>query len=139
MNRYLSELGKKDKNIGLTFETGEHVDYLDVRVSVENSNFRTKVFRKLAVQPYILPFNSAHPPHIMKNIPFSALLRAVRICSLTEDLRDEIEKIRITLLLNKYPPKFIDNHFRRFFETLTEQKDSQLILSERHSEFREKN
>jgi hypothetical protein len=138
MNSYLSELGKKDKNIGLTFETGEHVDYLDVRVSVENENFRTKVFRKLAAQPYILPFNSAHPPHIMKNIPFSALLRAVRICSHSEDLKDEIEKIRITLLLNKYPPKFIDNHFRRFFETLTGQKDSQLILSERHNEFRDK-
>lgn len=138
MNKYLIELGKKDKNIGLTFETGEHVDYLDVRASVEIPNFRTKVYRKLAAQPYILPFNSAHPPHIMKNIPFSGLLRAVRICSHRDDLRDEIEKIRVTLLLNRYPSKFIDNHFKRFFETLTGEKDSQLLLSDKHSEYRER-
>ena len=130
MNRTLMELGKVDKNIGLTFETGEHVDYLDVRVAVETQSYRTKVFRKLAAQPYILPFNSSHPPHVMKNIPFSALLRATRICSHREDLASEIEKVRITLLLNKYPPNFIDRHFKRFFETVTGQTDSKLLLSE---------
>ena len=129
MNKILVDLGKLDKNIGLTFETGQFVDYLDVRISVETPNFRTKVFRKLAAQPYILPFNSAHPPHVMKNIPFSALLRAVRICSHSNNLVEEIEKIRITLLLNKYPPNFIDKHFKRFFETLTGQKDSKLLLT----------
>jgi len=138
MNKYLVELGKVDKNIGLTFETGQFVDYLDVRVSVEVPNFRTKVFRKLAAQPYILPFNSAHPPHVMKNIPFSALLRAVRVCSHSEDLVIEIEKIRITLLLNKYPSYFIDRHFRRFFEEVTGKNDSKLLLSAQHSEFRNK-
>jgi hypothetical protein len=138
MNKFLIELGKKDKNIGLTFETGQFVDYLDVRVSIEVPNFRTKVFRKLAAQPYILPFNSAHPPHVMKNIPFSALLRAVRVCSHADNLAEEIEKVRITLLLNKYPPGFIDRHFQRFFEALTGQKHSNLLLSEQHSSFRDK-
>lgn len=138
MNRILEDLGKIDKNIGLTFETGQFVDYLDVRVSVETPNFRTKIFRKLAAQPYILPFNSAHPPHVMKNIPFSALLRAVRISSHRDNLAEEIEKIRITLLLNKYPPNFIDRHFNRFYEVLTGQKDSKLLLSEQHSLFRDK-
>jgi hypothetical protein len=138
MDKELIELGKVDKNIGLTFETGPHVDYLDVRVQVETPNFRTRINRKLAAQPYILPFNSAHPPHVMKNIPFSAILRAVRICSHRDNLEEEIEKDRITLLLNKYPPKFIDQHFQRFFETLTGQRDKKLILSERHSEFRDK-
>lgn len=137
MDRTLIELGKVDKNIGLTFETGQYVDYLDVRISIEKPNFRTKIFRKLAAQPYILPFNSSHPPHVMKNIPFSALLRAVRICSHIDDLAVEIEKIRITLLLNKYPSHFIDRHFQRFFEALTGQKHSKLLLSEKHSEFRE--
>ena len=138
MTEILKKLGKKDKNIGLTFETGPYVDYLDIRVQVEVPNFRTKVYRKLAAQPYILPFNSAHPPHVMKNIPFSALLRAVRICSHRDNLEEEIEKVRITLLLNKYPSYFIDKHFRRFYEVLTGQKDPKLLLSEGHNEFREK-
>jgi hypothetical protein len=138
MDKVLTDLGKVDKNIGLTFETGPYVDYLDVRIAVEAPIFRTKVYRKLAAQPYILPFNSSHPPHVMKNIPFSALLRATRVCSHREDLADEIEKVRITLLLNKYPPNFIDQHFRRFFETLTEQRDSKVLLSEQHSTYRDK-
>ena len=137
MDKKLIELGKKDKNIGLTFEKGPYVDYLDIRVQVETPNFRTKVFRKLAAQPYILPFNSAHPPHVMKNIPFSALLRVVRICSHRENLEEEIEKVRITLLLNKYPPKFIDRHYQRFFQTLTGEREPKLLLSVRHSEFRD--
>ncbi|CAF4321626.1 unnamed protein product [Didymodactylos carnosus] len=119
-------------------QIGEHVDYLDVRVQVETPGFRTRVYRKLAAQPYILPFNSAHPPHVMKNIPFSALLRAVRIYSHSENLAEEIEKVRVMLLLNKYPPAFIDRHFKRFFETLTREKDSKLLLGIQHSEFREK-
>jgi Reverse transcriptase (RNA-dependent DNA polymerase) len=138
IEKYLTELGKKDKNIGLTFETGEHVDYLDVRVKVEIPNFRTKVYRKLAAQPYILPFNSAHPPHIMKNIPYAALLRALRICSHSEDLAAEIEKIRITLLLNKYPPNFIDRHFKRFYEEITGENSERILLSDKHSEYRNK-
>jgi hypothetical protein len=48
MNNILIELGKKDTNIGLTFETGQYMDYLDVRVQVEIPNFRTRIFRKLA-------------------------------------------------------------------------------------------
>ena len=138
MDNFLTELGRIDKNIGLTFETGQFVDYLDVRISVETPSFRTKIFRKLAAQPYILPFNSAHPPHVMKNIPFSALLRAVRISSHTDSLTEEIERIRITLLLNQYPPKFIDTHFNRFYQVLTGQKDSKLLLSEQHSIFRDR-
>jgi hypothetical protein len=138
MDKFLTELGKVDKNIGLTFETGQYVDYLDIRISVEKPNFRTKIFRKLAAQPYILPFNSLHPPHVMKNIPFSALLRAVRVCSHSENLAEQIEKIRVTLLLNKYPPHFIDKHFNRFYETLTGKKDFKLLLSEQHSIFRDK-
>ena len=74
----------------------------------------------------------------MKNIPFSALLRAVRVCSHSEDLVIEIEKIRITLLLNKYLSYFIDRHFRRFFEEVTGQSNPKLLLSAQHSEFRNK-
>lgn len=75
---------------------------------------------------------------MMKNIPFPALLTAVRMRSHSESLAEEIEKIRITLLLNQYPPNFIDRHFQRFYETRTGQKNSKLLLSEKYSEFRNK-
>jgi hypothetical protein len=52
-------------------------------VTVEIPNFRTTVYRKLAAQPYILPFHSSHPLHITRNIPHAAALgyaRMLRIC-----------------------------------------------------------
>jgi hypothetical protein len=138
MNNILIDLGKKDPNIQLTFETGQSIDYLDIKISVEIPSFRTKVYRKLAAQPYILPFHSSHPLHIFKNIPFSAMLRATRICSHVEDLKEEIKKIRIILLLNKYPPTFIDAHINRFYETLTGKNTPELLFGDQHKVFREK-
>ncbi|CAF3770084.1 unnamed protein product [Rotaria socialis] len=108
IERRLTELNEKDPNIKITWEGGKAVDYLDVTTTIEIPNFKTTVFRKLAAQPYVLPFHSSHPKHITQNIPNAAALRATRICSHREDLRVELDKIRIMLLLNKYPPGFID-------------------------------
>ncbi|CAF5092982.1 unnamed protein product, partial [Rotaria magnacalcarata] len=60
----------------ITWTSGKTIEYLDVKVTIETPHFRTTVFRKLAAQPYVLPFNSAHPPHITRNIPYAAALRA---------------------------------------------------------------
>jgi hypothetical protein len=114
---------------------GQSIDYLDIRISVEIPSFRTKVYRKLAAQPYILPFHSSHPLHIFKNIPFSAMLRATRICSHAEDLKEEIQRIRIILLLNKYPPNFIGKYIIVFIK-LSQEKMGQnyyLVTSTKHS------
>jgi len=135
--KILQELNKKDPNIGITWEGGKTIEYLDVKTVVEIPNFRTTVFRKLAAQPYVLPFHSSHPPHITKNIPYAAALRATRICSHPEDLQHELETIRITLLLNKYPPRFIGKHMGRFFHDLTKIRTSEILLSKDHSKFRE--
>jgi hypothetical protein len=46
-----------------------------------------------------------------KNIPFTILLRAIRYCSTYQSYLDENEKLRMALLLNHYPIKFIDQQF----------------------------
>ena len=136
MEQVLLELNRKDPNIKITWEGGKTVDYLDVTTTVEIPNFRTTVFRKLAAQPYVLPFHSSHPRHITRNIPYAATLRAARICSHPEDLRFEIDRIRIILLLNKYPPSFINRHVGRFFQDLTGTQAPDILLGKDHSKFR---
>ena len=138
LEQALSELSEKDPNISITWEGGNTVNYLDVTTMVETPSFRTKVFRKLAAQPYVLPFHSSHPMHMKRNIPYAAALRATRICSHREDLREELEKIRITLLLNKYPPRFVDNQLGRFLQDVTGQQTLDLLLGENHTVYREK-
>jgi hypothetical protein len=86
IKKILDDLNKKDPNISITWEGGKTVDYLDVRTAIQIPNFKTTVFRKLAVQPCVLPFHSSYPPHITRNTPFAAALRATRICAHPTDL-----------------------------------------------------
>jgi hypothetical protein len=137
IERNLAELNEKDHNIKITWESGRKIDYLDVTVNIEIPNFRTTVFRKLAAQPYVLPFHSSHPQHVTRNIPYAAAHRATRICSHPEDLKIELDKIRIMLLLNKYPPKFIDKQTGRFFRDTTGTQTTDLLLGKDHSKYRE--
>jgi hypothetical protein len=52
-----------------------------------------------------------------RNIPFAALIRAIRYLSTFEVFIDEREDIRMALLLNKYPSEFIDIQFNRVLFT----------------------
>ncbi|CAF5133975.1 unnamed protein product, partial [Rotaria sp. Silwood1] len=45
------------------------------------------------------------------NIIFTMLLRAIRYCSSFQTYLNEREKLRMALLLNKYPNRFIDEQF----------------------------
>lgn len=47
------------------------------------------------------------------NIPFAMLLRAIRYSSTFQAYIDEREKLRMALLLNKYPNKIINQQFDR--------------------------
>jgi hypothetical protein len=51
-----------------------------------------------------------------QNIPFAMLLRAIRYCSTFQSYLDERGKLRMDLLLNKYPIKVIDQQFNRMLQ-----------------------
>jgi len=74
MEKILEEMNKLDPNITISWETGKTVDYLDVTTTIDIPNFRTTIFRKLAAQPYVLPFNSSHPGHTGWHITFASPL-----------------------------------------------------------------
>ena len=73
----------------------------------------TTVYHKPSYEPYYLPFNRIYPLHIKKNIPFVMLLRAIRYCSSFQAYLDERAKLRMTLLLNKYPGESISQQLNR--------------------------
>ena len=76
----------------------------------------TTVYHKPSYEPYYLPFNSIHPLNMKKNIPFAMLLRAIRYCSTFQAYLDERGKLRMSLLLNKYSGKFINEQFNRVLQ-----------------------
>ncbi|CAF0773661.1 unnamed protein product [Didymodactylos carnosus] len=68
----LKVYNEKDPHIKLTYEISKTANYLDVTIFVRRPTARTIVYRKLAAQPYVLPYDSAHPRHIKKNISYAA-------------------------------------------------------------------
>ena len=112
----LKQANTKDTNIKINYIVNTSVYFLDVSVMNENGQLRTTIYHKPAAEPYILPYTSAHPHHIHRNIPYAALLRAARICSHVDDFNAERIRIDVSLLLNSYPPNFISKQFHRFFQ-----------------------
>jgi hypothetical protein len=111
----LEKAQNKDINIKINYIIDTSVDFLDVTFTNENTQLRTTIYHKPAAEPYILPYTSAHPRHIHRNIPYAALLRAARICSNVHDFNSERIRLDVSLLLNNYPPDFISKQFNRFF------------------------
>ncbi|CAF1318369.1 unnamed protein product [Rotaria magnacalcarata] len=109
--KQIERWNKFDENINLSANIGSAVNFLDLNMENKNGQLYTTIFQKPSYEPYYLPFNSIHPLHMKKNIPFAMLLRAIRYCSTFETYLNEREKLRMALLLNKYPNKIIDEQF----------------------------
>ena len=106
----------KDVNIEIESNISNSVNYLDVTITNDNGQLRTKVYHKPTAEPYYLPYTSDHPHRYHRNIPYSALLRAARLCSGVDDFNQERHRLDVSLLLSDYPPKVITNEFLRFFQ-----------------------
>jgi hypothetical protein len=92
-----------------------HADFLDLHTENQDGLLSTTVYHKPPYELYYLPFNSIHPMHMKKNLAFTMLPRPIRYCSTFHAYLEERGKLRMTLLLNKYPGKFIDQQFNRVF------------------------
>ena len=116
INRVLETAQKKDINIEIETNISCSVNYLDVTITNDHGQLRTKVYHKPTAEPYYLPYTSDHPHRYHRNIPYSALLRAARLCSDVDDFNQERHRLDVSLLLSDYPPKMITNEFLRFFQ-----------------------
>jgi len=126
---------KFDENIKLSANIGSTANFLDLHMENRDGQLFTIVYQKPSYEPYYLPFNSIHPLHMKKNIPYAMLLRAIRYCSTFQSFINEREKLRMALLLNKYPNKVIDEQFNN---VLLRNKISQPLTINNYDEIRQK-
>jgi hypothetical protein len=94
--------------------TTKTIPFLDMSVSINDDGLlETDLFRKETAKVQYLLRSSCHPAHITKNIPFSLAFNIKRICSKDEDFKIRLEQLRQYLLSRSYPPKIIDDAFKR--------------------------
>lgn len=125
----------RDVNIKINYVIDSSVNFLDVAIINDDGRLKTTVYHKPVAEPYILPYQSDHPRHIHVNIPYAAVLRAARICSNLEDFNTELVRIDLTLLLNGYPPYFIDKQFRRLLGPYKEALSTKPIDQQNYETF----
>ena len=94
--------------------TTKTIPFLDMSVSINDDGLlETDLFKKETAKVQYLLRASCHPGHITKNIPYSLLYTVKRICSKGEDFKIRLEQLRQNLLSHSYPPKIIDDAFKR--------------------------
>jgi hypothetical protein len=106
-----------DSNIVFSEIIGHTAEYLDVNLESRGGKLVSKVYHKPSYEPYFLPFTSIHAQHIKKNIPYVALVRAIRYSSSYDAFKREETHICMSLLLNKYAVNFILKQFERVLRT----------------------
>ncbi|CAF3796518.1 unnamed protein product, partial [Rotaria sp. Silwood1] len=116
ITKELEKAQQKDLNIKIIPNIQKSVQFLEITITNDNGKLKTSIYHKPSADPYYLPYTSDHPHRIHRNIPYSALIRAARLCSNLHDFHLERLRIDVSLLLNNYPPKFITNQFLRFFQ-----------------------
>ena len=86
----------------------EKLIYLDIILYKTDNCIKTEIYHKETDVDTVLPYDSCHPRHILRNIPFNA---ARRIKSLTDDpekVESNFDKLRIKFMKAKYPIGIIE-------------------------------
>src|ERR1051325_1102470 len=89
------------------------IPFLDTLVYIENNTIRTKLYKKPTDNKQYLHFNSEHPQHVKKAIPYAQALRYRRIIEDDVIFNLELEKLKNNFLMRQYPISVLNNAIDR--------------------------
>lgn len=133
LNLSLKEINQQHPDIKLTSNIDNPISFLDVQAKNVGNYFITSVYHKDAAEPYVVPFLSDHPRHVLVNIIECSHLRASRYSSTVEEFNRERRALKLKLLYNvyvqlsillhlcitlwtsRYPTSYIYTQFHEFF------------------------
>ena len=113
------------------------VEFLDVKVILENGSLKTDLYTKPTDAFLYLNKESDHPTHITKNIPKGQFIRIRRICFEKEDFFSNCEMLSSFFIKRGYKQQMLQKTIRDVAqlkrETLLEdkarpKKDAQALL-----------
>jgi hypothetical protein len=78
------ECSLTNTNIKLDYKIRKSLPFLDVLLTNNNGQLFTSIYHKPAAEPYVIPFISDHPRHVLNNIIKTSLDRAIRYSSTFE-------------------------------------------------------
>ena len=109
---FVNWLNSIEPGISFTFEWSDKtINFLDVKLILENGKIKTDLFVKETNPQLYLHFNSNHPAHVFKAIPYGQAIRIQTICSEPEFVRNQLVNLKEKLVARGYPEILIDQQF----------------------------
>ena len=92
----------------------KETSFLDTLVKIDkNSNLYTDLYTKDTDSHNYLMYDSAHPPHCKKNLPYGQFLRLRRICSKDTDYKTHAKNMKLDFIERGYPHKALNRDINR--------------------------
>ena len=118
--RFLSILNGMDPAIVFTLEESEEVlikgkrleklNFLDICIMIDQDGcIHTDIYYKPTNSHDYLHYDSFHPEHTLKNIPYCLAKRIIVFCSDEETMEERLVELRELLKECDYPPKLIES------------------------------
>ena len=96
-------------NITFTMETSNiEIPFLDVLVKKNKTQVSTDIFHKATDSKQYLSFDSCHPTHIKKNVPYAPARRIRTKVSDDGTCMKRMEELKEHLQKRKYPKQLIE-------------------------------
>ena len=96
----LEEANTWHPNIRFDYKIEKSLPFLDVLLTNDNGILSASVYHKSASEPYVVPFISDHPRHVLGSVIQTALAGAIRYSSNLDAFNHERLRIKLTLLYN---------------------------------------
>ena len=107
-------LNELHHNIKFTIETNDQrMNFLDITMMVQKKKVITDMYYKPTDTHNYVPFNSTHPKHILKNIPYNLARRLCTIVDSKKTLNMRMKELQETLAHLGYPQNLIENGFKK--------------------------
>ena len=116
LNEFLTFANTFHRTIKFTMEKSLHtLNFLDITMHRVGNRLETDLFSKPTDAHQYLHWNSCHPSHTKRNLPFGLAYRLKRICSTPEFLELRLAELRDYLLRRNYSSKIINTAFERVY------------------------
>ncbi|XP_043934439.1 uncharacterized protein LOC122807592 [Protopterus annectens] len=122
VDQFLVEINKMDCFLKFTLgSSGLSINFLDITVwwDFRVNKFNSKIYRKETFTNSYVHFSSAHPRHIIRNIPKGQFIRACRMTSDENELLAELAFIRNMFHQRGYPPQLLNDTIREVLSKRT--------------------
>jgi sugar-specific transcriptional regulator TrmB len=109
IHEFHSRINKWHKNLKLTlvFESNNSIAFLDVLVTREDNQLVTSLYRKPTHTDLYMLWDSSQNRRYKLGLIKTLVIRIYRICSTKKIIKEELDRLKVTLTKNGYPPHII--------------------------------